>query len=493
MKLLVFLIYVSIILVADGQKSNILLFLTDDQDELLGGIVPMEKTQRLIANKGVVFTNSFVSTPLCCPSRSSLLTGRYQHNHGTYNNSINGGCNSRQWQTIHENNTFAVHLQNDGYRTFYAGKYLNKYGSGMNGSHVPPGWDWWIGLHGNSVYYNYTLSINGTNHHFTDKYLTKNIEYYGLEFLKSHNVDQPFLMVLATPAPHEPFTPEDKYKGHFSGQKVPRTPNFNYNSAKTKHWLTRMLPEVLPDNLISKLDQFQEMRWETLLSVDDLVESLIEELDKKSLLKNTYVIFTSDNGFHLGQFGLPWDKRQMYETDIRVPLVVRGPNIPEKKLMRSAVVNVDIAGTILDMAGIPYDLEMFDGISFLPIANTSLPDTRFRSILIEYRGEGNGKDIDTQCSNLIADISVKGCHFEAACKCQDARNNTYNCVRKISEHDNFIYCEFDDSENFCEYYSLAEDPFQLNNQAHRIIGSSHPLQTTLMHLSACRGTNCHVS
>ncbi|XP_022191155.1 N-acetylglucosamine-6-sulfatase isoform X2 [Nilaparvata lugens] len=484
MNFLVFLFFLSVILVANGQKPNIVLFLTDDQDELLGGIVPMGKTQRLIANKGVIFSNSFVSTPLCCPSRSSILTGRYAHNHGTFNNSINGGCNSHEWQTVHEKNTFAVHLQKNGYRTFYAGKYLNKYGTGKNGSHIPPGWDWWFGLHGNSVYYNYTLSVNGTNHYFTDQYLTKVIKNYGLEFLKSQsNLDQPFLMVLATPAPHEPFTPEDQYKGHFKG-------------VKTKHWLTRMLPEVLPDDLISKLDQFQEMRWETLLSVDDLVESLIEELEKKLLLNNTYVIFTSDNGFHLGQFGLPWDKRQMYETDIRVPLIVRGPNIPEKKLMTSPVVNVDIAGTILDMAGVRYDLDSFDGLSFLPIANTTLPDSRHRSIVIEYRGESNSIDIDPQCEHLIGDYGIKGCHFEAACKCQDSHNNTYNCLRKISDPDNFIYCEFVDSEYFAEFYNLVEDPYQLNNLAHKIKETTshervHQLQEALTALSLCRGINCH--
>ncbi|XP_022191157.1 N-acetylglucosamine-6-sulfatase isoform X5 [Nilaparvata lugens] len=439
MNFLVFLFFLSVILVANGQKPNIVLFLTDDQDELLGGIVPMGKTQRLIANKGVIFSNSFVSTPLCCPSRSSILTGRYAHNHGTFNNSINGGCNSHEWQTVHEKNTFAVHLQKNGYRTFYAGKYLNKYGTGKNGSHIPPGWDWWFGLHGNSVYYNYTLSVNGTNHYFTDQYLTKVI---------------------------------------------------------TKHWLTRMLPEVLPDDLISKLDQFQEMRWETLLSVDDLVESLIEELEKKLLLNNTYVIFTSDNGFHLGQFGLPWDKRQMYETDIRVPLIVRGPNIPEKKLMTSPVVNVDIAGTILDMAGVRYDLDSFDGLSFLPIANTTLPDSRHRSIVIEYRGESNSIDIDPQCEHLIGDYGIKGCHFEAACKCQDSHNNTYNCLRKISDPDNFIYCEFVDSEYFAEFYNLVEDPYQLNNLAHKIKETTshervHQLQEALTALSLCRGINCH--
>ncbi|XP_012062445.1 PREDICTED: N-acetylglucosamine-6-sulfatase-like [Atta cephalotes] len=159
-------------------SKNIVLIITDDQDSVLDGMTPMTNTLNLIGDRGATFTNCFVVTPVCCPNRASILTGRYQHNHLTVNNSVTGGCNSARWQQLQEPTTFASLLQNIvGYKTFYAGKYLNQYGKKKTGgaAHVPLGWDWWAGLIGNSKYYNYSLSINGTERKYGDSsndYLT---------------------------------------------------------------------------------------------------------------------------------------------------------------------------------------------------------------------------------------------------------------------------------------------------------------------------------
>lgn len=156
------------ILISDCAE-NIVLIIADDLDLFLDGMTPMQNTLDLIGSKGATFSNCFVASPICCPNRASILTGKYQHNHLVVNNSINGGCNNIEWQELQEPNTFAAYLKKKMfYTTFYAGKYLNQYGDKIVGgaAHIPIGWDWWAGLIGNSKYYNYILSINGTEKKF---------------------------------------------------------------------------------------------------------------------------------------------------------------------------------------------------------------------------------------------------------------------------------------------------------------------------------------
>ena len=133
------------------KPPNIVLFLTDDQDSELGGMEPLTKARSWIAQNGATFENSFVSTPVCCPSRSSILTGLYQPHTKVVNNTVEGNCWGSEWRDKSEKHTFASVLKAESnYTTFYAGKYLNRYGDHGNDLAVPPGWDWWAGLVGNS-------------------------------------------------------------------------------------------------------------------------------------------------------------------------------------------------------------------------------------------------------------------------------------------------------------------------------------------------------
>lgn len=165
----------------------------------------------------------YTSSPLCCPSRASFITGKYAHNHRTFNNSISGGCNGEYWRSKDEKRTVATILKNGGYSTFFAGKYLNTY----RGLDVPPGWDYFYGLHGNSIYYNFTLRENDRNVSYNNVYLTDLLRDKTLDFLKQRDRTMPFLAMIAPPAPHQPFTPAERHKGYFTGTKAKRTASYN--------------------------------------------------------------------------------------------------------------------------------------------------------------------------------------------------------------------------------------------------------------------------
>ena len=290
-------------------------------------------------------------------------------------------------------------------------------------------------------------------------------------FLNKHysgrrNDQQPFLMVLSTPAPHAPFTPAPQYAKAFSNLTAPRTPAYNHveNAEHKKHWFVRTRPRPLPEKVLAEVDEVFRNRWRTLLSVDDLVDGVMKRLEDLGVLDETFVVFTSDHGFHLGQFGLAVDKRQMYETDLRVPLLVRGPGVRVNVTLRNPVTNVDLAPTFVEMAG-GRAPDSMDGTSFLPFLlsesnSISAPEPQ-HSFLVEYQGEG-GKSIDPACRSLTDD-NMAECQEAFGCKCQDSRNNTYNCLRTVSSAEDTIYCKFEDDVGFVEMYNLAEDRYQLFN------------------------------
>ncbi|XP_076618807.1 N-acetylglucosamine-6-sulfatase [Colletes latitarsis] len=480
----IFLSYLSL----SHSAENIVLIFADDLDIFLDGMTPMTNTLNLIGNKGAIFSNCFVASPICCPNRASILTGKYQHNHLVVNNSVAGGCNSISWQNLQEPNTFAAHLKQEmSYTTFYAGKYLNQYGGKSVGgpNHIPIGWDWWAGLIGNSKYYNYSLSLNGTERKFGSKpneYLTDVISDLATDFIKTRNPNsQPFLMVLAPPAPHAPFTPAARHNDIYKGTKAKRTPNFNTLPQMDKHWLVRRGPSPLPDNLLPELDDIYRRRWETLLAVDELVTNVYQNLKKQNLLNSTYIIFTSDNGYHIGQFSMPMDKRQPYESDIRVPLLIRGPGIAPSKIS-APVSSVDLFATILEIAGIQ---RPSDGTSFL---KKTLPEDR--TLLIEYRGEKSKSIPSLDCPN-DSDPNLAICMKDMACKCQDAANNTFSCIRRVSPKYNNIFCIFEDDKRYIEAYNITTDNYQMNNIGYSMKHHHrYRFRKYLKRMSVCKEEEC---
>lgn len=332
-------------------------------------------------------------------------------------------------------------LKENGYQTYYAGKYLNNVNTvnwhlflwlltdNILHSHlqydsikIPPGFTDWFGLHGNSKYYNYTLNENGELKQYFDSendYLTDVLTRHTLNFLSQQaESGNPFFAMIAPPAPHAPFTSAKRHENTFADIKAPRTPNFNLISDElSKHWIARMKPTPLTDDIVENIDLYYRKRWQTLLAVDELVDEIIRLLINKNLFENTYFVFTSDNGYHLGQFAMPYDKRQPYETDIRVPFFVSGPSIRDKLLVNRPIALIDLAPTILEWANITKPTTM-DGESFNDAlkfesnviddiindddvdeeATGKIDEHPFeRQILIEYWGEGSGNNVDSQC------------------------------------------------------------------------------------------------
>ena len=331
-------------------KPNIVFILADDMRK--DDLKYMPKMRSVLKDKGMIFHNAFVSTPLCCPSRATIMRGQYAHNSGVWN--IFGS--SSGWQTYRakglERNNVATRLDATGYRTGLFGKYLNGY---KGTSDKPPGWDEWFAHTGGAHYYDYKINDDGTVRHFGSSaadYETDVIANRAKTFIgTSVRTGKPFFAYVAPKAPHDPYTPAQRDEHTFDGIRAARSPSFNEKNVSDKPPWIRKLPR-LSDAKKAKIDKRAEKRAETLQALDDLVAGIVGKLGDSGVLSNTYVFFTSDNGFHMGEHRISRPgKGRSYEEDVRVPLLVRGPGVAARRqAQEKLVLNTDYLPTFMDLA-----------------------------------------------------------------------------------------------------------------------------------------------
>jgi arylsulfatase A-like enzyme len=358
-------------------KPNIVFILADDMRK--DDLKHMPKTRSLLANKGMTFSNAFVSTPLCCPSRATIMRGQYAHNSGVWNI----GGSSGGWQTYRakglERDNVATRLDAIGYRTGLFGKYLNGY---KGSSNKPPGWDRWFAHTGRSSYYDYKINDDGTVRRFGSSaadYETDVMANRAKTFIgTSVRAGEPFFAYVAPKAPHGPHTPARRDKHEFDGIRAPRPPSFNERNVSDKPPWMRKLPR-LSDAQRAKIDNHAERRAESLQALDDLVAGVVGKLREKRVLDNTYIFFTSDNGFHMGEHRITAGKGRPYEESVRVPLLARGPGVAAGRHAQKLALNTDYLPTFTDLAGAQTP-SYVDGRSLRPVLKGN--DTAWRSAVL---------------------------------------------------------------------------------------------------------------
>jgi N-acetylglucosamine-6-sulfatase len=355
-----------------GQPPNVVIVQTDDQD--LSAMRAMDLTSELVGDHGTTFKNHFAAHPVCCPSRSTLLTGQHSHNHGVLSNNA---ANHGGFASLDHSETLPVWLDRAGYATGHVGKYMN--GTPKEG--VPPGWDEWYSTFASETerFYNYRLNQNGDLVQYDEDpsdYMTDVFAGLAEDFI-DRRIDgsAPFYLQVDTVAPHREKSsgplprnprPAPRHFKAFENWRLPKPPSFNERDISDKPQFLRRSP--LTREGIGKIRHRYQDRLASLLAVDELVARLIAALETGGELDNTLVIFTSDNGFLQGQHRFHRGKRELWEESVRVPMMVRGPGFEPGRVARQLTANIDLAPTILEAAGADHAGHKLDGRPLQPLA-----------------------------------------------------------------------------------------------------------------------------
>ena len=328
-------------------RHNIILVLTDD---LSRDLVPYMAHVRGLRDTGASFDNYTVTDSLCCPSRSSILTGRFPHDTRIFSNGGNDGGFRVFHRRGEEKSTIGTDLQAAGYRTGFFGKYLNGYQPDLHldgqQHYVPPGWNDWDVTGNGYPEYNYTLNHN----HRLDAhgsrprdYLVDVMRKQAVHFIStSAALHKPFMLEVATFAPHAPYTPAPRDIGTFARAHAPRGPAFNHLPRPVPAWL-RGYPPLKPRE-VTRIDHDFRKRVEAVQSVDRLIGAIEHALSVAHLTGTTDIVFSSDNGYHMGQYHLRPGKMTAFDTDIEVPLIASGPDIAHRTITAPAE-NIDLRST----------------------------------------------------------------------------------------------------------------------------------------------------
>jgi len=460
-------------------RPNVVLVLTDDLDVgLLQRYGARYPNLRELAAEGTTFENAFVTNSLCCPSRATILRGQYAHNHGIVGNWPPRGGAEKFRDLGREESTVSTWLRGGGYRTALVGKYMNDY----QGDRVPPGWDDWYGISGGHK--SHALNENGRIRHYDpSRHHLDDVLSERAAGLVGHPPENgtPFFMWIGTQAPHAPADPAPRHEGTFPEARLPRPPSFDEVDVSDKPDWVRDNPRLERGEILPMQDLYRD-RLRSMLAVDEMVGRLVDALEETGELDNTYVFFTSDNGWHAGEHRLNTGKWTAYEEDIRVPLIVRGPGVPAGRTLPHLVLNNDLAPTFADLAGA--DPPGFvDGRSLEPLLRDDPPPTDdWRSAFLVEAATEMGP---TGGPPLSGDPLPENWR-------QVPREYWGRPGLEAVRTGDLLYVEYGDGER--ELYDLREDPHQLEN----LYETADPevlrnLRIRLAALRDCAGSDCRAA
>ncbi len=387
----------------NDERPNFLVIVTDDQRYDTMDFMP--STQRLIFDEGVTFSRGYITTPFCCPSRASILTGMYAHNHKVLVNE-----DKLEFTTVIDD------LHKNGYYTGLVGKYLNSWKG-----EARPEFDYWASFFGGTVpsYYDPSLNINGVWEKKTG-YITYLFKDYAIEFLDdASNQNKPFLLLFTPNAPHAPFTPLKEDKGLYDDLPPVSYPNYNEEDISDKPASISSRPLLTEEDSI-QIEKIRRRQLQTLASLDRSIEEILQKLEDTGEMDNTVIIFISDNGKHWGEHRME-SKSTAYEESIKVPFAIRYPGlIPTPYIEDKLVANIDIAPTLYELSETPIP-ESVDGLSLVNLLKGT-GDWRTKLLLEAWPDRGHWVAVHTG---------------------------------------QYVYIETED--DLSEFYNLEIDPYELDN------------------------------
>jgi len=440
-----------------AKAPNIVFILADDLDSATAA--KMDQVKALITKQGTSFRHHYVNVSLCCPSRVSTLRGQFAHNTTIVTNGPpEGGFEGTHAKGL-ESSTIATWLQDAGYRTVMFGKYLNGYpDTAPSATYIPPGWNEWYVANDGAPYsgFNYKLNENGLTVSYGNAeadYLTDVLSNKVTDFIRRtvrQHPNRPFFAYVAPFAPHLPATPAPRHADAFAGIRAPRTASFNEADVSDKPAWVRDTPSLTAEQ-IADIDLKYRQRRQSLLAVDQMVQSIVDTLQATGQLSQTYVFFTSDNGFHLGQHRLESGKNTAFEEDIRVPLSVRGPGVPVGNTIDAFSANVDYAPTFAELAGIgtPW---WVDGRSLVPFLRGMTPPSWRQAMLLAREADG------AQATRQHSGLREPPDPFDTVIGLREAGLPGFHGLRLA---DGRTYIEYDTGER--ELYDNNNDAAQMRN------------------------------
>jgi N-acetylglucosamine-6-sulfatase len=435
---------------APADQPNIIFVLADDLD--YASAQKMPQISSLLAEEGLSFEEAFVSHPVCCPSRTTILTGLYDHNHNVISNNFPSGGFEKFVNEGHEENSIAVGLQEGDYRTGFFGKYLNGY-PGDDPTHVPPGWDEWYGKLNGQELYDYSINENGEEVSYGNEegdFYTDILSGQATDFVsRAAPEDQPFFAYVAPTAPHGPATPAERHEGAFAKEEVPRPPSYDEEDVSDKP-SPIAAAERISEAESSEIDDYYRQRLESMLAVDEMVGSLVDELEAAGELDNTYIFFTSDNGWFGGEHRIRSGKNRPYEESARVPLFVRGPGVAAGATTEELTLNTDFAPTFAELASVSFPA---DGRSLTTLLHDYKDSSPWRSsVLLEKLPQEDTSEEEKGKDKAKAKTGAGG-----APKAGAGGQLAFEAVRTETHK----YVEYDNGD--VELYDLEADPYELES------------------------------